>query len=133
MKRSLMVSLLVSVTLAVLAIGLTLGVGWHPKLGLDLAGGSEVVYKPAHRITGGEMNTTIDIIRNRVDAAGAAGADVNSQGGNVVVELPGVKNPGALIKLIGQTAEMQFRPVLCTSDPHSKPTSGTVPKAPPWP
>ncbi len=47
------------------------------------------------------MDTTVNIIRNRVDSAGVSGANVNSQGGNVVVQFPGVKDPETLIKLIG--------------------------------
>jgi preprotein translocase subunit SecD len=129
MKRSLWVSLGVSVAVAVVLLVATLAVGWHPKLGLDLAGGSEVVYSPAHRISSGQMNTTLDIIRNRVDAAGASGATVTSQSGNVVVQFPGVRDPAALIKLIGETAQMQFRPVLCYAGPYSKPKSGTAPAA----
>lgn len=89
MKRSLVVSLVASVSIAVIAFGATLGSGWSPKLGLDLAGGSEVVYKPAHPISSGEMDTTINVIRNRVEGAGVSGATVNSQGGNVVVQFPG--------------------------------------------
>jgi preprotein translocase subunit SecD len=127
MKRSLVVSLAVSVGVAVVLLAVTLGVGWHPKLGLDLAGGSEVVYKPAHKVSSGQLNNAINIIRTRVDAAGAAGATVASQGGNIVVQLPGVKDPAALIKLIGETAQMQFRPVLCFANPYSKPSSGSVP------
>jgi preprotein translocase subunit SecD len=127
MKRSLWVSLGVSVAVAVVLLVATLAAGWHPKLGLDLAGGSEVVYSPAHRISSGQMNTTLDIIRNRVDAAGASGATVTSQNGNVVVQFPGVRDPAALIKLIGETAQMQFRPVLCYAGPYSKPKSGTAP------
>ncbi|HUC36216.1 MAG TPA: protein translocase subunit SecD [Acidimicrobiales bacterium] len=123
MKRSLLVSLLVTIAVSAIAFGASLGAGWHPKLGLDLAGGSEVVYQPAHKISSDQMNTTVNIMRNRVDAAGASGANVNSQGGQVVVQLPGVKNPEALIKLIGTTAQMQFRPVLCFAEPYSKPKS----------
>ena len=125
MKRSLWVSLGVSVAVAVVLLVATLAAGWHPKLGLDLAGGSEVVYQPAHKISSGQMNTTLDIIRNRVDAAGASGATVTSQSGNVVVQFPGVRDPAALIKLIGETAQMQFRPVLCYAAPYSKPKSGS--------
>ncbi len=115
MKRSLVVSLVVSVGVAVVLLAATLGVGWHPKLGLDLAGGSEVVYQPVHRVSNGKMNTAINIIRNRVDAAGASGATVDSQGGRLVVQFPGVKDPAKLIALIGQTAQLQFRPVLCSA------------------
>jgi preprotein translocase subunit SecD len=117
-KRPLVVSLVVTVGIALVAIGASLAAGWSPKLGLDLAGGSEVVYKPAHKISSGDMNTTIDIIRSRVDAAGVSGALVSSQGGNVVVQLPGIKNPGYVIGLIGETAQLQFRPVLCLAGPY---------------
>ena len=127
MKRSLVVSLVASVSIAVIAFGATLGSGWSPKLGLDLAGGSEVVYKPAHPIMSGEMDTTINVIRNRVEGAGVSGATVNSQGGNVVVQFPGVKNPEALIKLIGTTAQLYFRPVLCGAPPYSAPAKGKAP------
>lgn len=128
MRRSLVVSLLITIVVALGALGGTLAAKWSPKLGLDLAGGSEVVYKPARVISSGQLNTTINIIRNRVDAAGAAGATVASQGGNVVVQLPGVKNPAALIKLIGETAQLQFRPVLCFAGPPTTPlTKGALP------
>jgi preprotein translocase subunit SecD len=120
MRRSLVVSLVASVSIAVAALAVTLGLGWHPLLGLDLAGGAEAVYVPIHKYSSGDINTSIDIIRNRIDAAGAAGATVSSQGGNVVAEFPGVKNTKHLISLIGQTAEMQFRPVLCFAEPSSK-------------
>ena len=101
MKRSLVISLVVTVAITSSCSRPRSGPAGHPKLGLDLAGGSEIVYKPAHTISSGEMNTTINIIRNRVDGAGVSGATVDSQGGNVVVQFPGVKNPQALIKLIG--------------------------------
>ena len=132
MRRSLLVSLIVTVVIAVVAIGATLGAGWSPKLGLDLAGGSEVIYKPAHTVSSGAMNTTIDVIRNRLGGAGAFGATVNSQGGNVVVELPGIKDPQTVINLIGQTAQLQFRPVLCLAAPYSAPkTKPATPVAAP--
>jgi preprotein translocase subunit SecD len=105
----------------------TLGGGWSPKLGLDLAGGSEVVYKPAHPISNGETDTTINIIRNRVDAAGASGATVGSQGGNIVVQFPGERDPQHLIHLIGTTAQLYFRPVLCGAPAYSPPPRGTTP------
>ena len=128
MKRSLVVSLVVTVVVILAALGGTLAAKWSPKLGLDLAGGSEVVYAPAHKITTDQMNTTINIIRSRVDAAGVSGSLVSSQGGDVVVQLPGIKNPQSVINLIGQTAQMQFRPVLCFAPPYSPPAKGA--KAP---
>ena len=126
MKRSLVISLGIVVALTVILLAATLGAGWSPKLGLDLAGGSEIVYRPAHAINSGQMNVTINVIRNRVDAAGVSGANVNSQGGNVVVQLPGLKDPGKVIALIGQTAQLQFRPALCQVAPYTPPKKGTT-------
>jgi preprotein translocase subunit SecD len=125
MKRSLVVSLSVVVALAVILLAATLGAGWSPKLGLDLAGGSQIVYKPAHKISNGDTNTSINIIRNRVDAAGVSGANVNSQGGDIVVQLPGLKDPQKVINLIGQTAQLTFRPALCAAAPYTAPKKGT--------
>ena len=127
MKRSLVISLVVTVALAIIVFAATLGAGWSPKLGLDLAGGSEVVYKPAHAISSGEMDTTVNIIRNRVDGAGVSGSTVDSQGGNVVVQFPGISDPGALIRLIGTTAQLYFRPVLCGAPPYTPPAKGKAP------
>lgn len=131
-KRSLVVSLVVSTVVALGALAATLGVGWAPRLGLDLAGGSEVIYQPAHRITSGDMATTIDIIRNRINGAGVSGAQVNSQGGDVVVQLPNVKNPQHIISLVGSTAQMLFRPVLCDAPAYSPP-KGAAPGSGPLP
>jgi preprotein translocase subunit SecD len=130
-KRSLAISLGLVVAITVILLAATLGAGWSPKLGLDLAGGSEIVYQPAHKINSGQMNVTINVIRNRVDAAGVSGANVDSQGGNVVVQLPGLKDPGKVIALIQTTAQLQFRPALCQVAPYTAPKKGT--KLPPLP
>jgi preprotein translocase subunit SecD len=119
------------VAIAFILLAATLGAGWSPKLGLDLAGGSEIVYQPAHKFGPGQADVTINVIRNRVDAAGVSGSNVNSQGGNIVVQLPGLKNPEKVIKLIGQTAQLQFRPALCQSTQYTPPKKGT--KLPPLP
>ncbi len=131
MKRSLVISLSLVVAVTIVLLAAVLGAGWSPKLGLDLAGGSEIVYKPAHPINAGQQNVTINVIRNRVDAAGVAGANVNSQGGNIVVQLPGLKDPGKVIALIGKTAQLQFRPALAASTGYTAPKKGT--KLPPLP
>ena len=70
----------------------TLAAGWSPKLGLDLAGGFEATYTPQHKVTSGEIQTVISILQNRIDGLGVSGALINSQGGNVVVQVPGLAN-----------------------------------------
>jgi preprotein translocase subunit SecD len=126
-KRSLVVSLVVSVLIALGALAATVGAGWSPRLGLDLAGGSEVIYQPARKIGPGDMATTIDIIRNRIDGAGVSGAQVQSQGNDVVVQLPNIKNPQSIIDLVGNTAQMLFRPVLCDAPAYTPPAKGAAP------
>jgi preprotein translocase subunit SecD len=133
MKRSLVISLVATVAITIIVFAATLGAGWSPKLGLDLAGGSEVVYKPVRPITSGEMVTTVGVIRNRVDGAGVSGATVDSQGGNVVVQFPGISHPQALIKLIGTTAQLYFRPVLCGAPVFAPPAKGKSPPTGPLP
>ena len=46
-RRSLIVSLILTIAIAFGSLVATLSLGWGPKLGLDLAGGLSVVYKPA--------------------------------------------------------------------------------------
>ena len=46
-RKSLIVSLLLTLVIGFGSFAATLSLGWGPKLGLDLAGGLSVVYKPA--------------------------------------------------------------------------------------
>ena len=54
----------------------------------------------------------LEIIRDRVDALGVAEPEITRQGDAIVVQLPGVKNRDRALELVGQTAELRFRPVL---------------------
>ena len=120
-RRSLVVSLFLTIAIAFGALGTTLALGWGPKLGLDLAGGLSVVYKPATHATKSDMQEVVTILNNRVNGLGVSGAEVNLQGKNVVVSVPGVKNARAVLAAVGQTAQLLFRPVLCeTTAPSAK-------------
>jgi preprotein translocase subunit SecD len=115
----LVVFALVGVVWAVIAVQ-----GLEPRLGLDLRGGSSVTFVPTNP-RGGEptqqqLDTTVDIIRNRVNSKGVAEAEVNLEGGNIVVSIPNVSNPDEVIAAVGTTAQLQFRPVnevVAPSDP----------------
>ncbi len=120
-QRGLVASVVITV---VVALGGLIGVliaGWAPVLGLDLQGGLSVVLKPSHVASASQLNQTIDIIRNRVDALGVAEPNIGQQGNNIVVQLPGVKHPQAALSLIGQTAQLEFRPVECVTGPYTPP------------
>ncbi len=111
MKRSRN-SLFAIVTIAILGVLATLVFSWRPQLGLDLQGGASVVLQPTKKVTDERLDRAIAIIRSRVDSLGVAEPEISRQGDAIVVQLPGVKNQDEAIKLVGQTAELRFRPVL---------------------
>lgn len=125
MRRGLTVSLLSVVGVALLAMAGTLVAGNSPKLGLDLQGGASVVLHPDRPVSGGVLEQAINIIRQRVDALGVAEADIKGQGSDIVIQLPGVKDTARALTLVGQTAELRFRPVLGTLPPE-KPKDSTT-------
>ena len=111
--RKLILSLVATVVLSLGAFGATVAAGWTPKLGLDLAGGLSVVYKPVHKATPVELKEVTNILSNRVNGLGVSGATVNLQGGTVVVAVPGVNDARQILATVGQTAQLLFRPVMC--------------------
>ena len=109
------VSIIVIVGLAVVLLALSLLAGNAPLLGLDLQGGVEVVLEPVDEegeVTDEDLDVAVAIIRDRVDALGVAEPDITRQGGRVVVQIPGVDDQERALELVGQTAELRFRPVL---------------------
>ncbi|MDE3081950.1 MAG: protein translocase subunit SecD [Acidobacteriota bacterium] len=108
----------------------TLSFGWGPKLGLDLAGGLSVVYKPVTNTTTAKLQEAVTILNNRVNGLGVSGATVNLQGKNIVVSVPGVSDARNVLAIVGQTAQLLFRPVLCEALPASK-TAKAVATLPP--
>src|ERR1035437_6706968 len=112
-RRSMIVSLALTIIISFGALIATLSMGWSPKLGLDLAGGLSVVYKPATQTSTANLQEVVTILSNRVNGLGVSGAQVNLQGKNVVVSVPGVQNARQILADIGQTAQLLFRPVIC--------------------
>ena len=122
-RRNLVVSLVLTIAIAFGALATTLALGWGPKLGLDLAGGLSVVYKPSGHATSADMNEVVTIITDRVNGLGVSGATVNLQGKDVVVSVPGVTDARAVLASVGQTAQLLFRPVLCEATTAKKVTA----------
>ena len=77
------VFLLVGVIWGVIAVQ-----GIKPRLGLDLRGGSTVTFVPTNPRGGAptteQLDTTVDIIRNRVNSKGVAESEVNLEGDTIV-------------------------------------------------
>lgn len=88
------------------------GAGWGPKLGLDLEGGFSVTLQPLTTATPDSLDKAIEVIRSRVDALGVAEPEITRQGSTIEVSLPGVTDRERARQLVGQTAELRFRPVL---------------------
>ena len=115
MRRKILVPLVTILVVAFGGLGLTLATGSSPELGLDLQGGVSVVLAPTGEASGEQLDQALAIIRDRVDALGVAEPDITRQGDNIVVQLPGAKNRDRALALVGQTAELRFRPVLRAS------------------
>ncbi|MGD8201494.1 protein translocase subunit SecD [Ornithinimicrobium sp. W1679] len=113
-------------TLLVLTVMLFAGIGaahlWGtpkaplaPQLGLDLAGGRQVVLAPLTEggasIDADQLEQAIDIIRRRVDATGTSEAEVTRLGQNISVAIPGDPSPDQL-EALSRSSQMAFRPVL---------------------
>jgi preprotein translocase subunit SecD len=128
MRRSAQLSLFFVVLLAVGSLAATIAAGNTPQLGLDLQGGASVVLKPTRKVSTGILNQSIEIIRSRVDALGVAEPDISRQGSNIVVQMPGVKNRDRALAIVGQTAQLRFRPVLQAGLPmeSAKPATTTT-------
>ena len=127
MRRSTILSLVGVLLVAVLALGATIASGKSPELGLDLQGGASVVLQPKNEVPSGILDQSIEIIRSRVDALGVAEPDISRQGESIIVQLPGVKNRDRALQIVGQTAQLFFRPVLQVLPPEETATPTTVP------
>ena len=56
------------------------------------------------------VNQSLEIIRNRIDQFGVAEPVILRQGNDeIVIQLPGVKDPERALKLLGDTAQLEFK------------------------
>jgi preprotein translocase subunit SecD len=125
-RRRYWAPLLVTVGLGVFSMIAVVVANYRPVLGLDLRGGVSVVLRPARAVSNDVLNQAKNIITDRVDALGVAEPNITTQGGDIVVELPGVKDTQRAEKLVGQTAQLTFREVQ-----QNLPPTGNPPTTPP--
>jgi preprotein translocase subunit SecD len=128
--RRHVVPLVFIVLVAVAGLAATIVSDSSPELGLDLQGGASVVLQPPDDVDDGVLDQAIEVIRNRVDALGVAEPEIARQGDSVIVELPGVRDQRRALDLVGQTAELRFRPVLADLPPPGEPAPTTTTTAP---
>jgi preprotein translocase subunit SecD len=102
------------------------------KLGLDLQGGTSVTLQPrieagqVGKVTTEAIDQAVGIIRQRVNSLGVAESEVFAQGSGVnrqiVISVPG-ETGRRIVDLVGQTAELRFRPVLAVGAANATTTS----------
>lgn len=64
----------------------------------------------AQKIKDAATDQVLEIIRNRIDQFGVAEPTILRQGANeIVVQLPGVKDPKRAVDIIGKTAQLEFK------------------------
>jgi preprotein translocase subunit SecD len=110
--RRLGLQLLFIVLLAFGSVAATLVADNEPQLGLDLQGGFSVVLEARGNPPEQSVEEAKDIIARRVDSLGVGEPDITRQGKTVIVQLPGVKDRKKAQEVVGQTAKLEFRPVI---------------------
>jgi preprotein translocase subunit SecD len=141
-----LIALIVIMLLALVGGNLFSPGQWHKDfrigLGLDLSSGTELSMQ-ATTLTGGtpsaaDLNEAKTIILSRVNASGNTGAEVQTQGNNILnVSVPG-KTTEQTEKLVSETALLNFRQTLLylpygatSSSPSSTATPGASASASP--
>lgn len=83
------------------------------KFGLDLQGGMQLILEgkdsEKRKVDNDAILGTMEVIRNRVDSLGLTEPIIRQKGQKqIIVELPGIKDPERAISLIGETALLEF-------------------------
>ncbi|MGW4798236.1 protein translocase subunit SecD [Nonomuraea sp. NPDC004297] len=107
---------------AVIAISLALALALSPRLGLDLRGGTQLVFEtrstPTVAADAAATDRALNVLRQRADALGVVDPTlVRSGERRIIVELPGVLDPRQAAEVIGRTAQLAFHPVLGVAEP----------------
>jgi preprotein translocase subunit SecD len=99
-------------------VGLTGSRDWD----LNTVDGNRIVLTPtesgAKQALTNSLTVARDVVRRRIDPGGTKEITVINQGERrIFVQVPGVEDPEALKRLIGQTARLEFKLVDLTADP----------------
>lgn len=114
MRKPFKARLAAIVLIALISIGAVIATAASPRLGLDLEGGLSVILTASSPdgVQGDVLEQTVDIIRDRINSIGVAESDVSIAGStNILIQLPGVKDPEQALEIIGTTAQLTFRQV----------------------
>lgn len=109
-QRSI-IALILVLAIASIAILVTIPI----QLGLDLRGGSQITLQvktneTVQEITPEKLESVQQVIENRVNGLGVSEAQVQTVGQNqLLVQLPGVSDPAQAERVLGGTAQLDFR------------------------
>ncbi|MEC8890887.1 MAG: protein translocase subunit SecD, partial [Chloroflexota bacterium] len=97
------------------------------SLGLDLQGGSHLVYQAALRdqqtgepieVSEDQMHSLVKTIERRINSSGLGEPIIQILGNDrLLIQLPGVRDPGRAKTLIGETARLEFKHRSINVDP----------------
>ncbi len=85
------------------------------RLGLDLQGGSQLTIqvKPTKEhpnVTKTDLEAVVKVLDKRINGLGVSEASIQSTGNNqILIQLPGVKDPKQAERVLGGTAQLEFR------------------------
>jgi len=130
-RRNTLILLIVA---GLVAISLVVIFTKPTKLGLDLKGGVELIYKgkatAASKVDTESLERAIDIMRKRVDQLGVAQPEIQRSGSEEIdVALPNVSNAARAEQEVGKTAQLYFydwEPNVIGPDGNPAPTEATV-------
>ena len=110
-------SRLLAFVLAILLGAVYLIISHPPKLGLDLRGGAQLTLQAKinpeqgiNELTPRIMETAKFVVEQRINGLGVSEATILLSGNNqLIVQLPGVNDPAQAERVIGTTAQLDFR------------------------
>ena len=107
------------------------GSGGGPDFDLDVAEDGRVTLTLTEQAIVSKrksaLEQSIEVVRRRIDELGTREPTIQRQGEDrILVQVPGVKNPERLKKIIGKTAKMTFRFVDESADPNNPPAGTDV-------
>ncbi|MGF7185359.1 preprotein translocase subunit SecD [Desulfitispora alkaliphila] len=115
MKSQKLILFVLIVALALVAVNFSIDpIQNNINLGLDLQGGLHVVMEavdtPENPVTPEDMVNLQAVMRARVDQLGITEPLIQQQGDRrLIIELPGVQSPEEAARLLGKTAQLEFR------------------------
>lgn len=82
------------------------------EIAFDKEGKCSLKYgvKALEKLNDKVIQQSIEVVRRRIDEAGTKEPTIQSQGDNrIIIQLPGVDDPGEVKRLLGRTAKLTFR------------------------